>query len=122
MKTIDAVKIMDIARTLVPLAMLAAIAILAIRFIRTYTGLCIWYDTICIQSFFICDYARKRIMGRIIYRCKYAVFKINPDSGLGYPGKMKTNVSGYNGLQRGLLKDKPQHNYINITFFKGIFF
>jgi len=30
---------------------------------------------------------------------------------------MKTNVMGYNGIQRGLLKDKPQHNYINIKFF-----
>lgn len=95
MKTLDAVKIMDIARTLIPMAMLAAIAILALRFIGTYIGLCIWFVTIRTGPFFICDYARKRVMGRVIYRRKYAVFTINPDSGLGYPG----NENQCNGIQ-----------------------
>jgi hypothetical protein len=117
MKTLDAVKIMDIAGTLIPLAMLAAIAILAIRFIRTYMGICIDCFTIYMQPFFMCAYARKRVVNRIIHDCKNAVFPINPDNGRGYPGGKKTNVSGYKGIQRGLLKDNPQHNYINIKFF-----
>ena len=96
MKTLDAVKIMDIARALIPMAMHAAIAILAIRFIRTYIGLCIWFVTISTGPFFICDYVRKRVMGRVIYRRKYAVFTINPDSGLGYPGNENQCI----GIQR----------------------
>lgn len=106
MKTFDATRIIDIAGTLIPLSMLALIAMLCIRFIMRYTGLCIWHYTICIKPFFICDYARKRVMGRVIYRRKFAVFTINPDNGRGYPGEKKPMYQGYRGIQRGLLKDK----------------
>jgi hypothetical protein len=87
MKTLEAVKIMDIARTLIPFAMLAAIAILAIRFIRTYMEVCIDEFTIYIQPIFKCAYARKRVIGRIDHERKDAVFTINPDNGRGYPGQ-----------------------------------
>lgn len=52
--------------------------------------------------------ARKRVSSRIVYRRKFTVFTIYPDSSLSAIREMKANVSGYNGLQRGLLKDKQQ--------------
>lgn len=96
MKTLDAVKTMNIARTLIPVAMLAAIAILTIRFIRMYMVACIDYFTIYIQPLFKCAYARKRVLNRIAHDCKNAVFPINPDSGLGYPGNENQCI----GIQR----------------------
>lgn len=87
MKTLDAVKIMDIARTLVPLAMLAAIAILAIRFIRTYMEVCIDDFTIYMRPFFMCAYARKSVNNRTVHDCRNALFPINPDSRAGLSGK-----------------------------------
>lgn len=56
----------------------------------------------------MCAYARKRVVNRVVHDCKYATFPINPDSPAPAIREMKTNVSGYKGIQRGLLKDISQ--------------
>ena len=67
MKTLVAVNIVDIARTLLLLALLAAIGILFIRFIRRYMGKCIEYFNIYIQPFFMCENNRKKIVNKVIH-------------------------------------------------------
>lgn len=74
MKTLDAAKIMDIAEKLISMLMLAYAALLFIRFIRSYMGVCIYYFTIYIQPLFKCAYARKRVVHRVAHQCKDALF------------------------------------------------
>lgn len=87
MKTLDAIKIMDIARAIIPLAMLADIAIMAIRFIRKYIGICVVNFSSYILPFLIFAYARKRTGNKVVHDYKNAVYRKNPDSGAGLSGK-----------------------------------
>lgn len=87
MKTLDTVKIMDIPWTLIPLSMLAAIAILNIGFIRSYMDVEVDCITIYVLPFFMSAYARKRVFNRVIHNRKDATFPINPDSKESLSGK-----------------------------------
>ena len=110
MKIVDAAKIVDIARITSLAVMLAYMAVLLIRFMSFYLSGRIWYINISIQTIFNCPYARKKVVNRVIHDCKNAVHRTNPDSRGRTIRETKTKVSGYNGNQRGLLKDA--HNII----------
>jgi hypothetical protein len=114
MRTLETVRIIDIAGTLIPLSLLAAIATLTIDFVRGYLGVRTDYITISVFPFFISTYARKRVVNKIVHDCKHNLFPINPDSRAGLSGKCKTNALGCKGIQRGLLKDTQQHKCIKI--------
>lgn len=110
MKIVDAAKIMDIARLISLTAMLAYMAVLFIRFMRFYLSGQIWYINISIQTILNCPYARKRVVNRIVHDHKNSVHRTNPDSRGRTIREKKTKVSGYDGNQRGLLKDTHNIN------------
>lgn len=79
MKTLDAAQIMDLAGTLVPLSMLAGIAMAVIRFIRTYMEVCAKVYAEYVQPDLNCPYARERVFSKSTHDHKYAVFTGSPD-------------------------------------------
>jgi hypothetical protein len=86
MKTLDVATIRDMAEAIASRAILAAMAMLCIRFIMAYMAASVWFQTISTVPLFTCIYARKRIVNRIIHHRKYALFTKNPNSRAGLFG------------------------------------
>ena len=104
---IDTAQIMDRIGKLDLLSMLAAIVKAVIRFFRSYMEEEIQHYIVLsqVRPYFKCLKARKSVVNRIVHDCRDTVFPRNPDSRCGAIREMKTSVSGYKGIQRGLLKD-----------------
>jgi len=92
MKTLDAATINGMAEEVVLKTMLAAMAMLCIRFFRAYMVASAWFYTIIIAPFFTCAYARKRITNRVTHHRKFALFTKNPNSRAGLFGPMETDA------------------------------
>ncbi|SEO14446.1 hypothetical protein [Mucilaginibacter sp. OK283] len=75
MKTLDAATIRDMAEDYTSKIMLATMATLCIRFIRTYIAALVWFQIIFPVPFLNCAYVRKRIANRITHRRKFALFQ-----------------------------------------------
>ena len=86
---IDAAQIMDMIGKLIPLSLLAGIAMAVIHFFRSYMEVCVQYYIVLMQirPFLICSYARKRVVIRVVHDCRDTVFPRNPDSHGGLSGK-----------------------------------
>lgn len=112
MKIVNAAKLLDIARIISICVMLAYRALLFIRFIKVYLSVGLM-SVISLPTIFYCSNARKRVVNTTVHDHRNSIFRTNPDSRGRTIREMNTKVSGYDGNQRGLLKDT--HN-INIQF------
>jgi len=74
MKKFDAAKLKDMAEAVALHTMLAAMAMLCIRFIRAYMAALMWFNTIIAMPLFTCVYARKRAANRTNHERKFALF------------------------------------------------
>jgi hypothetical protein len=92
MKMFDAATIKDKAEVFASKTMLAAMAVLCIRFFRAYMAASVWFYTIIAAPFFTCAYARKRITNRVTHHRKFALFPKNPNSRAGLFGPMETEA------------------------------
>ena len=92
MKWFDAAIIEDMAEGFALKIMLAAMAMLCIRFFRAYMVASVWFYTIIVAPFFTCAYARKRITNLFTHTRKFALFTKNPNSRAGLFGPMETDA------------------------------
>lgn len=74
MKKLDAAKLKDMAEAIASKTMLAVMAMLCIRFIRTYMAASVRFQTVVVMPLFTFACARKRVTGRVTHERKFALF------------------------------------------------